>query len=87
MIVPYPPGGATDTTARIIFAKLSENPGRAFYIENRSGASGTLGEAIVAKSESGHAPMSGVPPKADMNVRFERHQPIECAFAAASLLR
>ena len=50
MIVPYPPGGATDTTARIIFAKLSENLGRVFYIENRSGASGTLGEAIVAKN-------------------------------------
>jgi len=50
VIVPYPPGGATDATARIIFAKLSENLGRAFYIENRSGASGTLGEAIVAKS-------------------------------------
>ena len=50
MLVPYPPGGATDTTARIIFAKLSENLGRVFYIENRSGASGTLGEAIVAKN-------------------------------------
>ena len=50
VIVPYPPGGATDTTARIIFTKLSENLGRAFYIENRSGASGTIGEAIVAKS-------------------------------------
>src|SRR5271156_1144668 len=50
VIVPYPPGGATDTTARIIFAKLSENLARAFYIENRAGASGTVGEAIVARS-------------------------------------
>jgi len=50
VIVPYPPGGATDTTARILFAKLSENLSRVFYIENRSGASGTIGESMVARS-------------------------------------
>jgi tripartite-type tricarboxylate transporter receptor subunit TctC len=50
VIVPYPPGGGTDTTARLIFAKLSEDLEHAFYIENRAGASGTVGEAIVARS-------------------------------------
>lgn len=50
VMVPYPPGGGTDTTARIIFAKLSEILGRPFFIENRAGASGTVGEGIVAKS-------------------------------------
>jgi tripartite-type tricarboxylate transporter receptor subunit TctC len=50
VLVPYPPGGATDTTARIIFAKLGENLGRVFYVENRAGASGTVGEGIVARS-------------------------------------
>jgi tripartite-type tricarboxylate transporter receptor subunit TctC len=50
VIVPYPPGGATDTTARILFAKLSENLSHVFYIENRSGASGTIGESLVARS-------------------------------------
>jgi tripartite-type tricarboxylate transporter receptor subunit TctC len=50
VVVPYPPGGATDATARIIFAKVRENLGRAFFIENRAGASGTVGEAIVARS-------------------------------------
>jgi tripartite-type tricarboxylate transporter receptor subunit TctC len=50
VLVPYPPGGATDTTARIMFAKLSESFGRAFYVENRAGASGTVGEAMVVRS-------------------------------------
>ena len=50
VIVPYLPGGPTDTTARILFAKLSEDLSRVFYIENRSGASGTVGESIVARS-------------------------------------
>lgn len=50
VVVPYPPGGPTDTTARILFAKLSEDLSRVFYIENRAGASGTIGESIVAGS-------------------------------------
>lgn len=48
--VPYPPGGGADTTARIIYANLSEQFGQQFAIENRGGAGGTIGEAVVAKS-------------------------------------
>jgi tripartite-type tricarboxylate transporter receptor subunit TctC len=50
VMVPYPPAGGADTTARIIYAKLSEELGQQFAIENRGGAGGTIGEAAVAKA-------------------------------------
>jgi tripartite-type tricarboxylate transporter receptor subunit TctC len=50
VIVPYPPAGGADTTARILYAKLGEDLGQAFAIENRGGAGGTIGEEIVAKA-------------------------------------
>ena len=49
-VVPYPPGGSTDPMARMIGAKLSDSLGQPFVVENRSGASGTIGTAFVAKS-------------------------------------
>src|SRR6202042_1446514 len=39
-----------DTTARIIYAKLGEDLGQPFAIENRGGAGGTIAEAVVAKA-------------------------------------
>jgi tripartite-type tricarboxylate transporter receptor subunit TctC len=50
VIVPYPPAGGADTTARIIYARLSEDLGQSFAIENRGGAGGTIGEEVVAKA-------------------------------------
>jgi len=50
VIVPYPPAGGADTTARIVYARLSEALGEPFAIENRGGAGGTIGEEVVAKA-------------------------------------
>jgi len=50
VIVPYPPAGGADTTARIVYAALSEQFGQQFAIENRGGAGGTIGEEVVAKA-------------------------------------
>ena len=50
VIVPYPPAGGADTTARIVYASLSEQFGQQFAIENRGGAGGTIGEEVVAKA-------------------------------------
>lgn len=49
VIVPQPPGGV-DTVARIIVQKLSESTGQPFIVENRPGASGTIGTSYVAKA-------------------------------------
>ena len=51
VMVPYPPAGGADTTARIVFSKLGEMLGQQFVIENRGGAGGTIGEAVVAKAD------------------------------------
>ncbi|HUP97305.1 MAG TPA: tripartite tricarboxylate transporter substrate binding protein [Usitatibacter sp.] len=50
LIVPFPPGGGTDTVARPLAAKLSQLMGQQFVIENRGGAGGTIGAAMAAKS-------------------------------------
>jgi len=51
VIVPFPPGGANDIVARIVFSKVSEQMGQSFIIENRAGAGGTIGSAVVAQSK------------------------------------
>ncbi len=50
VMVPYPPAGGADTTARILYARVGTILGQQFVIENRSGAGGTIGEALVAKA-------------------------------------
>ncbi len=50
VMVPYPPAGGADTTARILYAKAGADLGQPFAIENRGGAGGTIGEAVVAKA-------------------------------------
>ena len=50
IIVPYPPGGTVDAVARVIAARLSENLGQQFIVDNRAGANGTIGSNLVAKS-------------------------------------
>jgi tripartite-type tricarboxylate transporter receptor subunit TctC len=51
VIIPFPPGGANDIVARVVLPKLSEQMGQSFVIENRSGAGGTTGSALVAQSK------------------------------------
>jgi tripartite-type tricarboxylate transporter receptor subunit TctC len=50
MIVPYPPGGGADITARPIAQMLSERWGQPVVIENHGGASGMIGADMVAKA-------------------------------------
>jgi tripartite-type tricarboxylate transporter receptor subunit TctC len=50
VIVPQSPGGANDTVARIVLAKLSEALGQQFVVENRPGAGGNLGTQQAAKA-------------------------------------
>lgn len=50
MIVPFPPGGGTDTVARPLGAKLAQILGQQVVIDNRGGAGGTIGAAVAAKS-------------------------------------
>ena len=61
VIVPYPAGGATDTLARMIATKLQEAWGQNVIVENKPGASGTIGNDLVAKSApDGHTVLLGI---------------------------
>ena len=49
VVIPWP-GGSNDAAGRIVFQKVAESIGQPVVIENRAGASGTIGAAYVAKS-------------------------------------
>jgi tripartite-type tricarboxylate transporter receptor subunit TctC len=50
LVVPYPPGGSLDTTARLLGKKLSDSMKQPVIIENKTGAGGNIGADFVAKS-------------------------------------
>src|SRR5919107_779868 len=50
MIVPFPPGGGTDTLARIVAAHLQTALGQPVAVENRSGGSGVIGTEAIARA-------------------------------------
>lgn len=49
-IVPFPPGGPTDVATRIVAQKMSQGLKQNILVDNRSGASGTIGAAVAAKA-------------------------------------
>jgi len=50
IIVPFAPGGPTDTVARVLAQRFSERLGQQFVVDNRTGAGGNVGVAAVAKA-------------------------------------
>ncbi len=50
VIIPWPPGQATDLAARIVAEKLSQQLGQPFVMENKPGAGGAIGTEMVAKA-------------------------------------
>jgi tripartite-type tricarboxylate transporter receptor subunit TctC len=85
MIVPFPPGGGTDTFARPLAAALGEQLGQTFVVDNRGGAGGTLGAGAAARAEKDgytvflgavhHAIAPGVYPKLAYDIEKD-FQPI-----------
>ncbi|WP_354673833.1 Bug family tripartite tricarboxylate transporter substrate binding protein [Cupriavidus alkaliphilus] len=50
VIVPYTPGGSTDTVSRVVFEQVSQRLGQPIIIENKPGANSTLGVGVAARS-------------------------------------
>ena len=49
ILIPWPPGGANDVVGRVVAQRMGEQLGQQFVVENRGGASGTIGSDLVAK--------------------------------------
>ncbi|MDP1741000.1 tripartite tricarboxylate transporter substrate binding protein [Polaromonas sp.] len=52
MVVPFPAGGSTDTVARAISPRLTEKLGQSFIVDNKAGATGTIGATFVKRATS-----------------------------------
>ncbi len=50
LVVPFPPGGSTDAIARAIGPSLNKTLGQSFIVDNRAGATGTIGAAAVKRA-------------------------------------
>jgi tripartite-type tricarboxylate transporter receptor subunit TctC len=50
IVVPFPPGGSTDAIARVLAQQLQERLGGSFIIDNKAGATGTIGAAFVKRA-------------------------------------
>src|SRR3954463_3757143 len=50
LVVPFPPGGSTDAIARVLAQKLPEKLGGTWIVDNKPGATGTLGAAFVKRA-------------------------------------
>ncbi|MBL8357504.1 MAG: tripartite tricarboxylate transporter substrate binding protein [Delftia acidovorans] len=50
VVVPYPPGGPTDVVGRVVTTRLGEALGQPLVVDNKAGASGMVGAALVAKA-------------------------------------
>jgi tripartite-type tricarboxylate transporter receptor subunit TctC len=51
IVIPYPPGGSSDITVRLVAAKLQASLGQTVVADNRGGASGNIGSAYVARAK------------------------------------
>lgn len=52
IVAPFPPGGSTDTMARLLAQELTKSLGQQFLVENKAGANGNIGSAGVARAEA-----------------------------------
>jgi len=51
VIVPFPPGGASDATARVVTAKFAERVGQTVIVDNRAGANGAIGSVALKQAK------------------------------------
>jgi tripartite-type tricarboxylate transporter receptor subunit TctC len=87
IIVPFPPGGGTDTGARWIAQKLSERWGCSVIVENKPGAAGMIGADLASRAKPdgytllmGNAQTQAVNPALQKNLPYNS-EPRSCPLA------
>ena len=86
MVVPFPPGGGTDTGARIVAQRLSEKWGQPVVVENKGGAAGMIGADLVAKSKpDGYTILMGNIGTQAINPSLYKRMPYDAATAFAPI--
>lgn len=78
MIVPFTPGGVTDTSGRLIADHLSKRLGQQVIVENKPGATGNIGSAIVASSDpDGYTLVYGYDGTMVVNPHISKNMPFD----------
>jgi tripartite-type tricarboxylate transporter receptor subunit TctC len=77
IVVPFPPGGGTDILARALAQKLTEAWGVSVIVDNRGGANGTIGAALVAKAPADGQTLLLVPSGFAVNPSIYRSLPFD----------
>jgi tripartite-type tricarboxylate transporter receptor subunit TctC len=90
--VPFAPGGVTDSTARLVAAKMQEAIGQPVLVDNRTGAGGIIATDHVAKSPPdgytimmGHVSVNAIAPSLFSNLSYDVHKDFAPIAIAASV--
>lgn len=76
VIIPFPPGGATDIVGRAIAERLQANLGQVFIVENKPGASGNIGVGeVVRAAPDGYTLVIGAPQTLTINHQIIKSTP------------
>ena len=89
LVVPFPPGGGTDTGARIVAQRLGTVWGQTVIVENKGGAAGMIGADLVAKAKpDGYTVLMGNIGTQAINPSLYKKMPYDAdaAFAPVSLV-
>ncbi|HEX9392036.1 MAG TPA: tripartite tricarboxylate transporter substrate binding protein [Usitatibacteraceae bacterium] len=80
LVIPYPPGGATDVIGRVVALKLSEALGQQVIVDNRSGAAGSIGATAVATAPAdGYTLLLGALTSHSINSALQTNLPFDLA--------
>lgn len=77
IVVPYPPGGSNDVFARVIAKELGEALKTSVIVDNRPGASGTTGTALVARAAPDGYTLVAVSSSMTTNAAIQPHMPFD----------
>jgi tripartite-type tricarboxylate transporter receptor subunit TctC len=87
LIVPYPPGGSIDITARLLGKAITDQTGQTVIVDNRSGASGNIGMDYVAKAPADGYTLLMVPSGLTSNPHLFVNMPFDAQKAFAPITK